>query len=586
MVKKSSIAKDVIKKKYIDMNKQCNNCSKTFYIAEWDINFYKNWDVPNPDLCSDCRRQQRLAFRGANFYMRKCDLCNDIVMSFFSPKVQDFTIYCNDCWQSDKWDGFDYGRDFDGSRSFFEQFNDLYRQVPKHASNAIENENSQYIISAHRNKNCYVGDEFDFTEDSYYGYSYQDCKDICDSVYVGKCELGYELIKCKNCYRCVYVFNSYNCMDGYFLINCRGVKNSILCSNLRNVEYHVLNKPVPKEQFEKMRAEILSGSYKILQGYIDRYEELKKKSIYPYIIGANNTEVTGNYLTRCQDVSSAYFSNECVNAKYISEMQKSKDMMDVDFYQVELGYQSLHIGPESSNMIGDLYVWYSNAVWYSDEVHYSQDVFGCCGLKRQKYVILNKQYSKEDFFELRDRIVEHMKTSKEWGKFFPKNLSPHGYSQTFANRVYPLTQEDAEAAGWNWIIDDPLYQIEGVLEDLPDSIDDVSNDICSKIILCQDCNKSYKIVPQELEFYRRFKLPLPRYCFETRNKRRFLELGPQQLWHRECMCTQPDHNHKGRPADNAWRSHAGRCPIEFETTYSPERKEIVYCETCYQKEIY
>ena len=27
------------------------------------------------------------------------------------------------------------------------------------------------------------------------------------------------------------------------------------------------------------------------------------------------------------------------------------------------------------------------------------------------------------------------------------------------------------------------------------------------------------------------------------------------------------------------------CPNEFETTYSPDRPEIVYCEQCYQQEV-
>jgi len=27
------------------------------------------------------------------------------------------------------------------------------------------------------------------------------------------------------------------------------------------------------------------------------------------------------------------------------------------------------------------------------------------------------------------------------------------------------------------------------------------------------------------------------------------------------------------------------CDVEFETTYAPDRPEIVYCEKCYQKEV-
>jgi hypothetical protein len=29
-----------------------------------------------------------------------------------------------------------------------------------------------------------------------------------------------------------------------------------------------------------------------------------------------------------------------------------------------------------------------------------------------------------------------------------------------------------------------------------------------------------------------------------------------------------------------------KCWIEIKTTYSPERPEIIYCEACYNKEVY
>ena len=33
-------------------------------------------------------------------------------------------------------------------------------------------------------------------------------------------------------------------------------------------------------------------------------------------------------------------------------------------------------------------------------------------------------------------------------------------------------------------------------------------------------------------------------------------------------------------------SHGARhCPNEFETSYAPDRAEIVYCESCYQVEV-
>jgi len=40
------------------------------------------------------------------------------------------------------------------------------------------------------------------------------------------------------------------------------------------------------------------------------------------------------------------------------------------------------------------------------------------------------------------------------------------------------------------------------------------------------------------------------------------------------MCDKTNHNHKGR------------CSTEFETSYSPDRPEIIYCEECYKREVY
>jgi hypothetical protein len=38
--------------------------------------------------------------------------------------------------------------------------------------------------------------------------------------------------------------------------------------------------------------------------------------------------------------------------------------------------------------------------------------------------------------------------------------------------------------------------------------------------------------------------------------------------------------------DKEKHGHSGKCLNEFETTYDPKGPEIVYCESCYQKEIY
>ena len=67
-------------------------------------------------------------------------------------------------------------------------------------------------------------------------------------------------------------------------------------------------------------------------------------------------------------------------------------------------------------------------------------------------------------------------------------------------------------------------------------------------------------------FIEKKKIPLPRMCPNCRYKRRFDLRPPRKLWHRQCMNEN--------------------CKNEFETTYAPERPEKVYCENCYNQEIY
>ena len=74
-------------------------------------------------------------------------------------------------------------------------------------------------------------------------------------------------------------------------------------------------------------------------------------------------------------------------------------------------------------------------------------------------------------------------------------------------------------------------------------------------------------------FLKKHNIALPHLCPNCRHYQRLAQRNPMKLWHRQCMCEQEDHNHQGR------------CQVEFETSYDPEKKEIVYCESCYNREV-
>ncbi|HBA45322.1 TPA: hypothetical protein DEG21_01580 [Patescibacteria group bacterium] len=101
-------------------------------------------------------------------------------------------------------------------------------------------------------------------------------------------------------------------------------------------------------------------------------------------------------------------------------------------------------------------------------------------------------------------------------------------------------------------------------EKLPDDITQIPDDILNRAIECEITNKLFRIIKQELDFYRKHSLPIPRRHPDQRHLDRMNLRNPKKLYDRKC----------------------DKCGVDMMTTYSPERPEIVYCESCYNKEAY
>jgi|SRR3989339_471687 len=192
-------------------------------------------------------------------------------------------------------------------------------------------------------------------------------------------------------------------------------------------------------------------------------------------------------------------------------------------------------------------------------------------------MILNKKYGKVEYLKLKEQIIEHMKSTGEYGEFFPPSIAPVCYNETQSSHYMPMTKEEVLSRGWLWEDKVPgTFGKETITPELiPDAIEAVENKIVSDILRCDNCTKNYNIIKDELTFYRNEKIPIPRKCPDCRYKRRFSLRLPRKLWHRSCMCDKKGHFHGEK-----------HCEVEFETSYSPDRPEVVYCERCYQQEVY
>ncbi len=552
--------------------KNCQNCREDFTIESEDFNFYEKIKVPPPTWCPECRQQRRYAWRNERtLYRRPCDLCGKSTVTIYSQN-KPYKVYCNPCWWGDGWDSSVYGRDFDFSRPFFEQFSELQHEVPRMALLNKNSVNSEYTNHSGNNKNAYLSFAVWFSEDVNYStfifYS-RDCMD-CSYIYE-KGERLYEVTDSRTSYECQYGKFIKDCSSCFYCFDCRGCNNCFMSANLRNKSYVFKNIQYSREEYFKKIAEYDLGSRKAREELQQEFEDMMKNgSIHRYVISERNVNSVGSLLLGCKNVHDAFDTNESENGKYLFSTMENKDCMDlyhVGVHTTELCYELQ--GCTRTSNCQFCHLCYDNLnVMYSDTCQNSQNLFGCVSVKKGEYMIFNKKYSKEDYLVLKEKIIEHMKQTGEYGEFFPPQIAPVYYNETQGHLYMPMTKEEVLAKGWQWENDVPgTFGKETITsENIPDKIENVPESYLNEIFACVECTKNYNITRNELLFYQKEKIPLPRKCPNCRYKRRFNLRPPRKLWHRKCM-------HEG-------------CRNEFETAYAPDRPERVYCESCYNKEIY
>lgn len=563
----------------VAQQKQCKHCQTPFAITDKDIEFYdkvspifgwKKFPIPSPTLCPDCRQQRRLSFRNERkLYHSTCASTHKNMLSIYSPD-KPYTVYSQDAWRSDSWSGFDYGQDFDFTKPFFPQFAELLLKVPK-ISNLVKNStNCEYNVVMGNCKDCYMCSTT---------FQSEGCMYSCRCVESNHCVDTYNVLRSENSYECFDTLKVYNlhfaesceeCSDSYFLYDCIWCKNCCLCTGLRNKQYCRWNQQLSKEDYEKKVEEILPLTHGKIAKLREQFNALKMKQIRKHYTGIQTTNSQWDYLTHCKNCSDCFNVSDGEDVKFARDSCVGlKDCMDVsmigDIVELMLeahasgyqGYKSAFVNLCRTN----------SELLYCDYCMNCQNCFGCAGLKNQQYCILNTQYTKPEYETLVGTIIDHMQTTGERGEFFPSSIAPFGYNETVANEYYPLTKEEALNS---WFLrsdyEAPFPKVAKTLQpnEVPQNIELVSDAILQQAIICEISGKPFRITKEELEFYRNHKLPIPKIHPDQRYKARIKLGNPKHLRERTC----------------------DKCGIDIKTTYAPDRKEIVYCEACYNKEIY
>ena len=585
-------------------NKQCQNCKKDFTIELDDFAFYDKMSVPAPTFCPECRMVRRMLWRNeAVWHRHKCSATGKSIISMFSPE-DPYIVYEQAYWRSDAWDPLSYGRDYDFQKPFFEQFRELFIDIPQPnliQKNVVNSDYSNYGVNL---KNCYFVGGSDVSEDSAYIFSSNirshevfdlctasDTERVYDSIGIDKSQ---GLRFCQDCIAC---------SDSYLLYDCRNCTCCFGCVGLRNKNYHIFNRPYSREDYYAEIENLSPWKYSELIKAREKFNKLKFEFPRKFANIVKSENSTGDEIINSRDCIYCFDTrNDVQNCKYtFRSLHNSKDGHDavVAWNSSELFYEVMSINAQ--RVIGSALIWGGFDIQYSYNCFDCNNIFGCVGLKNKSYCILNKQLTESEYKTALPKIIEHMKgmpyhDSKDriytFGDFFPPEFSPFAYNESMAQYYFPKTKEVALSLGMRWREPETKqYTITLKNSEIPDDINMVDDSILNDAIECahkgechDHCTTAFRIVSQELQFLRKIKAPLPRLCPLCRQGERIRLRNPLHLWHRKCQC-------KGLKSENgvyintAKHSHGDNsCSNEFETPYAPERKEIIYCENCYQQE--
>ncbi|OGI80996.1 hypothetical protein A3B93_00590 [Candidatus Nomurabacteria bacterium RIFCSPHIGHO2_02_FULL_42_24] len=584
--------------------KTCQNCKNSFTIEPEDFSFYEKISsasggkVPPPTFCPECRLQRKMLWRNErSLYRKKCDAQgHDEMLVSMYPQEFKTPVYDQKYWHGDDWDPMKFGFNYDFSINFFNQLNKLISSVPTMALINLYDVKSDYCNYTYQSKNCYLNFASDINEDSAYLYHSIENRNCFDMLGSRKNEKCFGLIDCERCYESEHLILCEECINCRYDYDCRSCQNCVGCVGLRSAKYCILNKQYSEEEYKKELENLKLGTLEGCKTFTEKFLKLLKKHPRKFSNSRHTVNSKGDYLNHvknCTDCFDVEGPGEDLHFVVygVTNMKNIYDSYAIGM-NLENSYEVFCAGDDMSDVAFSANIWSSFNCRYDYYLKNCSDCFGCIGLRNKKYCILNKQYTKEEYEELVPKIIKHMNDmpyidSKgriyKYGEFFPAELSPFAYNESIAQEYFPLTKEEVLKQGYKWKDREARnYQIDLKTEDLLDNIKDVNEDIINKVIECEhrgacneQCTEAFKIISNELQFYKRMNLPLPRLCPNCRHYQRLKQRNPLKLWHRVCMCDKENHH-----------NHKGKCEIEFETSYAPDRPEIVYCEKCYQQEVY
>ncbi len=549
------------------------NCEEKFEITKEDIEFIKVFQVPPPNFCPTCRRMRRFVHMGfAQLFKRPCNAPqhDESMISIYSPECP-FPVYDYKFFISDEFDPFIFAHDFVDSDSPYNELLAMRKTfpMPSFLNRDPSCINSEYSNGGKNTKNCYyVSGCFD-TENVWYTNLSKSSREVMDSRAVNSSEYVYSVLNSSFIYKSSYIYFSKDCTDSIFLFDCRNCTNCFGCVNLRNAKYCVWNKQLSKKDYEDFIISITPLSRDFIRKSEEQFWHLVKSLPLNASRNLGSVDVSGVHLRK---VKNAYNSTDCNNSehiRYVDSGLSHNDSMDVLFSGGKSHhlYSTTNIGAQSSNVKFSVSSKFCIDCEYVFNSKNLTSCFMCFGLQNKSYCILNKQYTPDEYFELVDKIKCKMLSNSEYGDGLGIEFSAQAYNFSLAGLYFSLSDAEVRNLG-GYVASEPESNMGSTKvirsDEVPQTIYEATNEVLSQAILCEVTGRPFRIVVTELEFYRRMGLPLPTVHPIVRMKRKYVFSPIGVMYKIDCA----------------------KCGMNFNSLFNPKDGYILYCEKCYQQEVY
>lgn len=422
------------------------------------------------------------------------------------------------------------GRVYDTQLPFFEQLKSLWSDIKMPNmihSGVVENADfSDTIVNA---QNAYLSNIVTVDcENILYSTRVSLSSDISNSLFiVSSQELSFTH-QVHSSYKVFYSRFIHNCNNIWLSTNLTGCSECIWCYDLQNANYYIENKKYSKTDYHIKKTEILRKK----EDFLARYTWLG-------VVWKNiaSSDVSGTSIFESENIENGNFIFQTKNGRNLFYVWWDEPLENCyDFFSGWGWWGNDYYGAVMSGISSHIYcstlVGYSNNIFYSYYLTHCSYCFACIGLANKQYCIFNKQYTKEQWHKMADKIFSSMESEWSLWDFFPWDLNPFYFNDTMAGLLWDFTKQEVEAKWYMW-------RDEEIKVDIPEGSKviqtteltnyqwyDADNnwkidpEILGVVIQDEKWNY-YRIVQMEYDFLMKHELPLPEIHWMDRMKLNF-----------------------------------------------------------------